>query len=96
MVYIACFAVSQGAVVWVYISEVFPTGSVKGSEPGKFIALDNERRHLPDISSDGSVSGRLPLYIFRRDDGARFFPRPVLLPRDQQNIAGADAKAAGI
>ncbi len=25
MVYIACFAVSQGAVVWVYISEVFPT-----------------------------------------------------------------------
>jgi sugar porter (SP) family MFS transporter len=25
MIYIACFAVSQGAVVWVYISEVFPT-----------------------------------------------------------------------
>ncbi len=25
MAYIACFAVSQGAVVWVYISEVFPT-----------------------------------------------------------------------
>ncbi|SEC31494.1 sugar porter family MFS transporter [Terriglobus roseus] len=25
MLYIACFAVSQGAVVWVYISEVFPT-----------------------------------------------------------------------
>ena len=25
MGYIACFAVSQGAVVWVYISEVFPT-----------------------------------------------------------------------
>jgi MFS family permease len=24
MAYIACFAVSQGAVVWVYISEVFP------------------------------------------------------------------------
>ncbi len=25
MLYIACFAISQGAVVWVYISEVFPT-----------------------------------------------------------------------
>ncbi len=25
MIYIACFAISQGAVVWVYISEVFPT-----------------------------------------------------------------------
>jgi len=25
IVYIACFAISQGAVVWVYISEVFPT-----------------------------------------------------------------------
>ncbi|MGC1784660.1 MAG: sugar porter family MFS transporter [Acidobacteriaceae bacterium] len=25
MAYIACFAISQGAVVWVYISEVFPT-----------------------------------------------------------------------
>ena len=25
MAYIACFAVSQGAVLWVYISEVFPT-----------------------------------------------------------------------
>ena len=24
MAYIACFAISQGAVVWVYISEVFP------------------------------------------------------------------------
>jgi hypothetical protein len=24
MAYIACFAVSQGAVLWVYISEVFP------------------------------------------------------------------------
>src|SRR5579885_193190 len=23
--YIACFAVSQGAVIWVYISEIFPT-----------------------------------------------------------------------
>ncbi len=25
MAFIACFAVSHGAVVWVYISEVFPT-----------------------------------------------------------------------
>ena len=24
MAYIACFAISQGAVLWVYISEVFP------------------------------------------------------------------------
>jgi MFS family permease len=24
MAYIACFAISQGAVIWVYISEVFP------------------------------------------------------------------------
>ncbi|MGH9446562.1 MAG: sugar porter family MFS transporter, partial [Terriglobia bacterium] len=25
MAYIACFAISQGAVIWVYVSEVFPT-----------------------------------------------------------------------
>jgi len=24
MAYIACFAISQGAVIWVYVSEVFP------------------------------------------------------------------------
>jgi MFS family permease len=35
MAYIACFAVSQGAVVWVYISEVFPTNvRAKGQSLG--------------------------------------------------------------
>ncbi|MGC1782236.1 MAG: sugar porter family MFS transporter [Acidobacteriaceae bacterium] len=35
MAYIACFAVSQGAVVWVYISEVFPTNvRAKGQSIG--------------------------------------------------------------
>ncbi len=35
MAYIACFAVSQGAVVWVYISEVFPTSvRAKGQSLG--------------------------------------------------------------
>lgn len=35
MAYIACFAISQGAVVWVYISEVFPTNvRAKGQSIG--------------------------------------------------------------
>jgi len=35
--YIACFALSQGAVIWVYISEVFPTRvRAKGQSLGSF------------------------------------------------------------
>jgi len=37
MAYIACFAVSQGAVLWVYISEVFPNRvRAKGQSLGSF------------------------------------------------------------
>jgi MFS family permease len=35
--YIACFAISQGAVIWVYLSEVFPTRvRAKGQSVGSF------------------------------------------------------------
>ena len=43
--FIAFFAFSQGAVIWVYLSEVFPDrGPREGAEPGQLHALDHERR----------------------------------------------------
>ena len=45
--FIAFFAFSQGAVIWVYLSEVFPNRCARqGAEPGQFHALGHERRHL--------------------------------------------------
>ena len=43
--FIAFFAFSQGAVIWVYLGEVFPTSvRAKRPEPGQLHALGDERR----------------------------------------------------
>jgi len=65
MIYIACFAISQGAVVWVYISEVFPTAvRAKGQALGSsshwiFNAIIS---YLFPVMSRTSTS--LPFYFF--------------------------------
>ena len=44
--YIAFFALSQGAVIWVYIGEVFPNlGALQGPGRGQRQPLDHEHRH---------------------------------------------------
>ncbi len=71
MAYIACFAVSQGAVLWVYISEVFPNRvRAKGQSLGSsahwiFNALIS--LVFPVMAT---ILRRLPLRLLRRHDGS--------------------------
>ena len=49
--FIGFFALSQGAVIWVYIAEVFPTpGAVQRPEPGQRCALGHERHRERPVS----------------------------------------------
>ena len=69
--YIAFFAFSQGAVIWVYLSEVFPNSvRAKGQSLGSFSHWFMNAGHLADLSADGRYFGRLPVRILFRDDGA--------------------------
>ena len=70
--YIGFFAISQGAVIWVYISEVFPNRvRSKGQSPGQLDPLDHERPdrlHLPDVRA--ALRRRVSVRVLRRHDGA--------------------------
>ena len=58
--FIAFFAFSQGAVIWVFIGEVFPeSGESQRPEPGQLLALVHERIDLADVSADGCIVGCL-------------------------------------
>ena len=95
MAYIACFAASQGAVVWVYISEVFPNRvRAKGQGLGKLVPLDFKCHHLAHISHHGGNIRRLSIHLFCRDDGARLLPGSVLLPGNNRHIAREDGAQA--
>ena len=95
--YIGFFAISQGAVIWVYISEVFPNRvRSKGQSPGQFHSLDHERYdrvHLPDLR--GAFWRRVPIRVLRGHDGADVLRGDVHLPRNQGRHAGRDATQAG-
>jgi sugar porter (SP) family MFS transporter len=69
--YTFSFAMSQGAVIWVFISEVFPN-LVRGIKPGHIGTLDYERPHCGGVSGDSGQKQRLPLYLLCGYDG-----RPV-------------------
>ena len=96
--YIAFFAISMGAVIWVYISEVFPNRvRSKGQSLGSsthwimnciislifpVIAQSLRRCAIRSCSSP-------------HHDGGYVLHRAVYLSRDQGRYAGADATQAG-
>ena len=94
--YIAFFAFSQGAVIWVYLSEVFPTSvRAKRPEPGQLHALDHERRDIVDIPGHCREVERRAVCIFLRYDGAAVRDGADVLPRDKRRDARRHAEEAG-
>jgi SP family arabinose:H+ symporter-like MFS transporter len=68
IVYIAFFAVSQGAVIWVYISEIFPTrvrGKGQSLGSGTHWIVNAIIWHL---SGDRCAFWSLSIRLFRGDD----------------------------
>jgi hypothetical protein len=78
--FIASFAFSQGAVIWVYLSEVFPQPRARqGPKPGQPHALGDERGLIPGISAVAAASGRGAVCVLRRHDGAAILRGVVLV-----------------
>lgn len=93
--FICSFSFSQGAVIWVFLSEVFPN-SVRsnGQSVGSFAHWFMNALISCGIPPDGRVVRRHSLRVFRRHDGAAILLGPVLLPGDQRNHAGGNAEEA--
>ena len=74
IMFIAFFAFSQGAVIWVYLAEIFPT-AVRVTRPGfgQHHALAHERAHRHGVSDDRRESARLAVRILRRLHGGAVF-----------------------
>ncbi len=73
MIYIACFAMSQGAVLWVYISEVFPNRvRAKGQSLGSSAHWMTNAVISLVFPVLAKTSGAYPFMFFRGDDGSRF------------------------
>ena len=65
MIYIALFAISQGAVVWVYISEVFPTSvRAKGQSLGSSSHWIMNAIITAAFPVLAAKSGSIPFYFF--------------------------------
>ena len=81
--YIAFFAFSQGAVIWVYISEVFPNNvRAKGQSLGSFTHwLMNGLISLIFPIMAGFLR-RLPIRLFFSDDGRAILCRAVRVSGD--------------
>ena len=71
--FIAFFAFSQGTVIWVFISEIFPnTVRAKGQALGKFYSLDNGCYNFmafPNISRKQFKRRRYSIRYFRCYNG---------------------------
>ena len=63
--YIACFALSQGAVIWVYLSEVFPTRvRAKGQSLGAFTHWIMNAAIAWTFPTIAAISGATPFVFF--------------------------------
>ena len=94
--YIAFFSVSQGAVIWVYIAEVFPNRvRSKGQSPGVFGTLDYECGDLAAFSRAGEVLRGIAICVLCGHDYAAVFCGVVCLSRDERDFARGFAAEAG-
>ncbi len=91
--YIAFFAFSQGAVIWVYISEVFPNSvRAKGQSLGSFSHWFMNASDLRDIPADGGFFRRLPVCFFLNHDGCAVFRSVIRLSGNERFHPGRDAE----
>ena len=79
--FIAFFASSTGTVIWVYISEIFPTSvRSRGSARGRIDPLGVRRCHRSCLPVDRGGIGRAAIPVLRGDDDRPADRRPALLP----------------
>ena len=94
--YIAFFAVSQGAVIWVYIGEVFPNRvRSKGQSLGSsshWIMNAIIAYTFPQVAKS---SGAYPFMFFAAMMVVQFFVVLFVLSGNQGRHAGTDAAAPG-
>jgi len=89
------FAFSQGAVIWVYLAEVFPNSvRAKRTKPGQ-LSLVHERPDLWNFPGDGGVFRRLPVHVFRPDDDRTVLRGLGRLPRNLGLFYRRNAAAVG-
>ena len=93
--FIAFFAFSQGAVIWVYLSEVFPTRvRAKGQSSGSFTHWIMNAAISGDLSGAGGLLGRHSVPVLLGDDGRAVLRRADDLSRDEGLLARRDAEEA--
>ena len=93
--YIAFFAFSQGAVIWVYISEVFPNRvRAKGQSLGSFTHWIMNAIDLRSFSGAGGQVEVDSVRFLRRHDGAAVLRGVVHVPGDERRVARRHAEKA--
>ena len=94
--YIAFFAFSQGAVIWVYLSEVFPNSvRAKGQSLGSFSHWFMNAGISLIFPLMAATSGAYPFVFFSVMMVVQFFVVSVLLSGDQRLVVGRNAEKAG-
>jgi hypothetical protein len=90
--YIAFFAFSQGAVIWVYISEVFPnTVRAKGQSLGSFSHWFMNALISGIFPLMAASSGAYP-FVFFNHDGGTVLRGPFCLSRDKRVFTRRNAE----
>ena len=83
--YIAFFAFSQGAVIWVYLSEVFPNSvRAKGQSLGSFSHWFMNAAISLIFPLMAASSGAYPVRVFLGDDGGAVLCGAVCVSGDQR------------
>ena len=94
--YIAFFAFSQGSVIWVYLSEIFPNRvRARGQALGSFTHWFWAALVSWTFPVIAEVSGGLRLRVLRGDDAAAVRAGARVPARDEGRVAGADPAQAG-
>ncbi len=93
--YIAFFAFSQGAVIWVYLAEIFPNRvRARGQALGSFTHWFWAAAVSWSFPVFAEASGGLAFAVLRRDDAAAVRDGAGVPARDQGRVARADPAAA--
>ena len=95
--FIAAHAIGQGAVIWVFISEIFPNRHrAEGQTLGSFTHWIFAALLTTFFPKDGcGLSAGLCLFVFCRDDGAATGLGEDDGSGDEGRAAGADPEAVG-
>ena len=88
--FIVSFAISQGSVIWVYISEIFPSRVRSRGQSIGSSAHWNQRRDCNHFSNGSCEIDSPPVLFLCRNDGPALCSRSVCLPRDKARQFGAD------